>query len=161
MKNSDKDIGVRRRSRIPIQDCGLGLAADIFGDRWIILILREAFYAVIRFEDIQKDISIPRSVLTARLARLVELGLLMRQPYREPNSRTRFSYHLTPKGRKAAMVLMAMMEWGNENLLNNSPKLQIIDGQSKLALRLGLIDSNGNEVPSKKVALEPIAKLKG
>ncbi len=146
---------LRRRARIEINECGLGLAANIFGDKWVLLILREAFYAIVRFEDIQNDIGIPRAILSSRLARLVDQGILIKQPYQEPKSRIRHSYHLSQKGRALAKVLISMMEWGNEYLLKTSPKLMIVDAKTKSALRIGLIDENNQEVPIKTIALEP------
>lgn len=148
----------RRRAKIETNECGLALAANIFGDKWVLLILREAFYAVVRFEDIQNDIGIPRAILSNRLARLVDQGILVKQPYQEPKSRIRHSYHLSQKGRALAKVLIAMMEWGNEYLLKSAPKLAIVDAKSKSKLRIGLIDDNDIEVPLKLIALEPINK---
>ncbi|MBN8649754.1 MAG: helix-turn-helix transcriptional regulator [Caulobacterales bacterium] len=148
----------RRRAKVETNECGLALAANIFGDKWVLLILREAFYAVVRFEDIQKDIGIPRAILSTRLARLVDQGILIKQPYQEPKSRIRHSYHLSKKGRTLAKVLVAMMEWGNEYLLKSEPKLAIVDVKSKSPLRIGLFDKNNCEVPIKFIALEPINK---
>ncbi len=145
---------LRRRARVEINECGMAQSAFVFGDKWILLIMREAFYAVVRFEDIQKDLSIPRAILTDRLGRLIDLGIMTKQPYQEAAARVRHSYHLTLKGRKAFKILAAMMEWGDEYLIPN-PKMQIVDGATKSHLRLGLINELGQEVPQKQIALEP------
>ncbi|MBN8647488.1 MAG: helix-turn-helix transcriptional regulator [Caulobacterales bacterium] len=145
---------LRRRARVEINECGMAQSAFVFGDKWILLIMREAFYAVVRFEDIQKDLSIPRAILTNRLGRLIDLGIMTKQPYQEAGARVRHSYHLTLKGRKAFKILAAMMEWGDEYLIQN-PKMQIVDGTTKSHLRLGLINELGQEVPQKQIALEP------
>jgi len=121
---------LRRRARVEINECGMAQSAFVFGDKWILLIMREAFYAVVRFEDIQKDLSIPRAILTNRLGRLIDLGIMTKQPYQEAGARVRHSYHLTLKGRKAFKILAAMMEWGDEYLIQN-PKMQIVDGTTK------------------------------
>lgn len=149
----------RRRARIETNECGLALAANIFGDKWILLILREAFYSVVRFEDIKNDINIPRAILSQRLARLVDQGILTKQPYQEPKSRIRYSYHLSQKGRALAKVLISMMEWGNEYLLKTPPKLAIVDATTKSPLRIGFFDEKNKEVPLKIIALEPIKKI--
>lgn len=153
MSNLNKP-NLRRRAKIDTHECSIAQSAIVFGDKWTLLILREAFFAIVRFEDIQKDLSIPRSVLTERLARLIDLGIMTKQPYQEAGARIRHSYHLTLKGRKSFKILAAMMEWGDEFLIK-SPKMQIVDAATKSHLRLGLINELGQEVPQKQIALEP------
>jgi DNA-binding HxlR family transcriptional regulator len=154
----------RRRAKVEISECGMAQAAIVFGDKWILLILREAFYGIVRFEDIQKDLGTPRAILTNRLGRLIDLGIMSKQPYQEAGARIRHSYHLTQKGRRTAKILMAIMDWGNEFLLKHEPKMEIVDAATKLPLRLGLIDELEKEVPLKQIALEPVrtkgAKIK-
>ena len=86
------------------------------GDRWTLLILREAFYGVRRFDSMQRDLEIPRTVLSGRLARLVKLGLIRRQAYREKGHRARHEYRLTKKGRDLYPALVALMQWGDRYL---------------------------------------------
>jgi hypothetical protein len=68
------------------------------GERWTLLVLREAFYGLRRFDELQHAVGCARNVLSARLATLVEHGLLRKEPYREPGARTRTEYRLTEKG---------------------------------------------------------------
>ena len=153
MPNLNKP-NLRRRAKIETNECSIAQSALIFGDKWTLLILREAFFAIVRFEDFQKDLSIPRSILTERLGRLIDIGIMTKQPYQEAGARIRHSYHLTLKGRKAFKILAALMEWGDEFLIK-TPKMQIVDATSKSHLRLGLINELGQEVPQKQIALEP------
>jgi DNA-binding HxlR family transcriptional regulator len=98
------------------ENCTIGRAMDIIGEKWTILVLREAFMGIRRFEDFRVRTHIPRQVLTNRLATLVEHGLLRRQPYQEPGHRSRDEYRLTTKGLDLYAVLAALLEWGDRYL---------------------------------------------
>ena len=79
------------------------------------LVLREAFNGVRRFDDMQRRTGMPRQVLSQRLARLVDEGLLRKVPYQENGQRPRSEYRLTEKGLDLYPVLLAMMEWGDKH----------------------------------------------
>jgi DNA-binding HxlR family transcriptional regulator len=96
------------------ENCTIGAALAIVGEKWTFLVLREAFNGVRRFDDIQRRISAPRQILSDRLARLVEQGLLRKVPYREPGQRSRGEYRLTGKGLALFPLIVALLEWGNE-----------------------------------------------
>jgi len=88
-------------------------ALDVVSSRSALLILREAFYGTTRFDDFAQRSGISEPVAAARLAELVEDGLLAKEPYREPGQRTRLAYRLTDKGAELFPVLVALMEWGD------------------------------------------------
>jgi DNA-binding HxlR family transcriptional regulator len=88
-------------------------ALDLISSRSALLILREAFYGTTRFDDFAERVGISEPVTAARLAELVEDGLLEKEPYREPGQRTRLAYRLTDKGAELFPVLVALMEWGD------------------------------------------------
>ena len=89
-------------------------ALDVVSSRSALLILREAFYGTTRFDHFAQRTGISEPVTAARLAELVEEGLLAKEPYREPGQRTRLSYRLTDKGAELFPVLVALMEWGDQ-----------------------------------------------
>jgi DNA-binding HxlR family transcriptional regulator len=95
------------------ENCTIGAALAIVGEKWTFLVLREAFNGVRRFDDIRRRISAPRQILSDRLARLVEEGLLRKVPYREPGQRARSEYRLTEKGLALFPLMVALLEWGN------------------------------------------------
>ena len=95
-----------------IENCTIGRALSVIGDRWTVVVLREVFNGVRRFDDMRVRTGIPRQVLTGRLARLVSEGLLRREPYQEPSQRQRSEYRLTQKGLDLYPVLVALNEWG-------------------------------------------------
>lgn len=151
MSNSD----TIRRAPVPVERCGAARALDVIGDRWTLLILREAFYGVTRFDDMRADMGIPRSVLTQRLARMVEDGLLTRVPYREAGARERFAYALTAKGRGLAGVILALMRWGDAYLAPDGPALAVTDRAGR-PLKVALVDAEVPEVPLREVVLTPL-----
>lgn len=103
--------------------CSAARTLDIAGEWWTPLILRDVFLGLKRFDAIQEDLGIPRKVLAARLARLVEHAVLVRLPYKD--GRTRYEYDLTDKGRDFVTVLVALMNWGDVWAAPDGPPLRI------------------------------------
>lgn len=100
-----------RRTSFAQFDCSIAQALEIVGDWWTLLILRDAFQGVRRFEEFQRDLGIARNVLTDRLNRLVEHGILERRPYQTQPPRS--EYRLTEKGLDLYPVLISLMQWGD------------------------------------------------
>jgi DNA-binding HxlR family transcriptional regulator len=93
------------------QTCSIARALELVGERWTLLIVRNVFLGVRRFDDLQEQLGIARNVLAARLARLVEADLLERRPYGERP--VRYEYRLTERGRALWPVLVELMQWGD------------------------------------------------
>lgn len=91
--------------------CSLARSVDLLGDWWTPLVLREAFYGVRRFDDFQRSLGIGRNILTQRLHRLVDEGMLERRPYQDRP--LRHEYVLTEKGRDFFPVVAAIVRWGD------------------------------------------------
>ena len=91
--------------------CSIASALDIVGDRWTILILRDAFRGLHRFDEFRRDLEIPRAVLAERLKRLVDSGVLVKRQYSEHPPRD--EYRLTDMGRELSPILVALMQWGD------------------------------------------------
>ena len=106
---------LRARLRFSNEDCSIARTLAVLGEKWTFLVLREAFFGVRRFADFQQATGAPRQVLSARLARLVEEGLLRRTPYQEPGQRRRFEYRLTEKGLDLYPIMIALMHWGDRH----------------------------------------------
>src|ERR671912_2669886 len=96
--------------------CSIARTLELAGERWSLLVLREVFSGVRRFDDIRRRTGAPRQVLSARLGTLVDAGLLRRHPYREPGQRTRDEYRLTAAGMDLYPVLVALLRWGDRYL---------------------------------------------
>jgi DNA-binding HxlR family transcriptional regulator len=95
--------------------CSVGRAMEILGERWTMLIMREAFYGVRRFSDMQRNLGIARNILSTRLQNLVRAGILERRLYQEEPER--FEYRLTDAGRDLYPAILAIMRWGDEHLV--------------------------------------------
>ena len=95
-----------RRTRFDADPCPIARVADLFGDWWTPIILRDALFGVQRFEDFQKNLNVSRATLSSRLTRLVDGGLMERVEYQQHPMR--HEYVLTEKGRDASDVLIAM-----------------------------------------------------
>src|SRR5919107_2240667 len=101
--------------------CSVAGTLAVVGEKWSLLILREAFLGVRRFADFQRVLGAPRAVLTDRLATLVEQELLVRVPYQAEGERQRHEYRLTAKGLDLYPTLVALMQWGDRYLCGESP----------------------------------------
>jgi DNA-binding HxlR family transcriptional regulator len=94
--------------------CTIAAALAIVGERGTFLVLREAFNGVRRFDDMRRRTGMPRQVLSSRLSRLVDDGILRKEPYREEGQRAREEYRLTEKGVDLFPVVVALMTWGDK-----------------------------------------------
>ena len=104
------------------QDCSLARALEAIGERWTLLIVRDAFYGVRRFSDFQAHIDVPKAVLSDRLAGLVDDGILERKPDR--GHAGRHLYELTAAGRDLWPVVHALLVWGDRHRRRNSRVLE-------------------------------------
>ena len=95
------------------QDCSIARALETIGERWTLLILRDAFLGTRRFDDFQKSLGIARNVLTVRLKTLTDQGLLERRRYQERPER--YEYRLTEKGVDLWPVLFTLMRFGDKH----------------------------------------------
>jgi DNA-binding HxlR family transcriptional regulator len=95
--------------------CTIARSVDLFGEGWTLLILREAFLGKRRFEEIQNELGISRNILTLRLNRLVEEGLLDQVEYHQRP--VRYEYRLTEKGNDVYPIVAAMAAYGDKWLI--------------------------------------------
>lgn len=95
------------------EDCSLARTLAVIGDRWTLLILRDAFLRVRRFEEFEKSLKIARRVLSERLALLEDEGILSRAPYQERP--TRYEYRLTEKGLDLYPAILSLVHWGDRH----------------------------------------------
>jgi DNA-binding HxlR family transcriptional regulator len=105
------------------QNCSIARTLELVGERWTMLVVREAFLGRRRFDELAGRLGIARNVLAARLARLVEEGVLERHRYQERPER--FEYHLTPKGRDLWPVLMSLLQFGDRHYAPAGPPMLI------------------------------------
>jgi len=104
-------------------DCSVAQCLEVVGEWWSMLILRDVFLGVSRFEEFQRRLGISRNILQQRLSKLVESGVLVRVPYSEHPPR--FDYRLTDKGRDLWPVITAMRQWGDVYAAPSGPPIQV------------------------------------
>jgi DNA-binding HxlR family transcriptional regulator len=101
------------------QNCSIARSLEIVGERWSMLIVRDAFLGIRRFDDFQRSLGVSRAVLSNRLDRLVAEGILERRRYQEHPER--HEYRLTDKGRDLWPVTMALLGWGDRYYADHGP----------------------------------------
>lgn len=106
------------------QICSISRTLEIIGERWTLLILRDVFFGLRRFGDLQASLGIARNVLADRLNRLVDDGIVERVPYQEHP--VRHEYHLTAMGYDLLPVLLSMMTWGDKHFAGASGQPRIV-----------------------------------
>ncbi|MCW2643577.1 MAG: hypothetical protein JWP76_5883 [Dactylosporangium sp.] len=103
-------------------NCSIARTMEVVGDRWTLLVVRNALVGMTRFDEFQRSLDIAPNVLTDRLARLTEEGILERRQYSQRPPR--YEYHPTAKGRDLWPLLTAMVEWGDRHYApNGAPRL--------------------------------------
>ena len=127
--------------------CSIARTVALIGQPWTLLVLRDLFNGMRRFDDLAEHLGIARNVLTRRLAGLVEAGLVERTRYREAGQRARFEYRLTPAGRDLRPVLLALMAYGDAHFAEPAgPPLLVEHRDCGGAVRVLLECSNGHPI---------------
>lgn len=105
-------------------DCSVAQCLEVVGEWWSMLIVRDAFLGVTRFEDFQRRLGISRNILQQRLTKLVDEGVLIRLPYSEHPPRD--DYKLSAKGRDLWPILTAMRQWGDKYAAPSGPPVVLV-----------------------------------
>ena len=103
----------------PVRECSIANALAVIGERWSLLALREVFFGVRRFDQIQRNTGASRDILAARLRTLVEHGVLRKVQYEQHPPR--YEYVLTEAGQDLQSVLQALMQWGDRHVTQGEP----------------------------------------
>jgi len=115
-------------------NCAVGNTLAVIGERWTLLVLREAFLGVRRFEQIQRNTGMARNILSDRLNTLVANGILRREPYQERPVRD--EYRLTEKGLDLYPVLVTVMTWGMRHAMDDAAPTMLLQHKSCGSTRL-------------------------
>ena len=127
--------------------CSVAGTLTVVGEKWSLLVLREAFLGVRRFADFQRVLGAPKAVLTDRLNTLVDQDVLRRVPYQAPGERQRREYRLTQKGIDLHPVLVALMRWGDQYLAEDGDvPLELQHRDCGESVRLALVCDAGHEL---------------
>ncbi|MDJ0752273.1 MAG: helix-turn-helix domain-containing protein [Ardenticatenaceae bacterium] len=144
-----------RWNDIKHEPCSIARTLSIIGDRWTLLILRNAFLGMRRFDDFQRQLDVTRHLLTDRLNLLHDHGILHKVPYQERP--TRHEYRLTAKGKELYPIIMTLVQWGDKWMAgDDGPPLNYVDRQTGEPLRPILVDQNsGRPIDIHQVKIEP------
>jgi DNA-binding HxlR family transcriptional regulator len=112
-----------RHGELAEKNCAMARTWAVIGERWTMMILRESFRGVRRFEEIEAKLQLGRNILSERLQMLCDEGILQRRPYQQ--APVRHEYVLTQKGEDLYPVLLAMLSWGNKYKVDEPP-LQLV-----------------------------------
>jgi DNA-binding HxlR family transcriptional regulator len=127
--------------------CSIARTAQILGDRWTVLVVRDLFNGVRRFDALQDHLGVARDVLTRRLASLVAEGLVERRPIAIAGERARHEYVLTPAGRDLRPVLVAILDWGDAHRAGpDGPPASVRHDDCGQAVHARLVCDAGHEI---------------
>lgn len=137
-----------RRVRHEAAECPVARAADIIGDRWSLLLVRDAFDGITRFSDFQRNLGLARNILASRLKELVGAGVLEVVPAGDGSAY--HEYTLTDKGRELFSLIVALRQWGEDHLFEEGePHSVLLDATHERPLqRLKVIDATGRTLDS-------------
>ena len=136
-------------------NCSVANALDLIGEGWTILILREAFFGIRRFEDFQKHLGIARNILTVRVSKLCENGILERTPIKE--GAKRHEYRLTPIGRDLLPTLIALTQWGDRwlQISQGAPVKFVERATGEEIADVSIVSKDGRKLNARDLAIIP------
>lgn len=151
---NDKVTFIMQRTSFKNMECPAARSLECVGEWWSILILRDAFHGLSRFDEFQSSLGIAPNILTRRLKHLTQNGLLERRMY-NPRPQ-RYEYVLTDKGRDFFPVLVAMLDWGNKHLSPEGVSVQLADRCSGNLVEPVLLDRHSlSPITAESVVLQP------
>ena len=143
------------RNKLDDLNCSIANALELIGEWWTILILREAFFGTRRFEDFQQHLGIARNILSARLRKLCDSGVLERVPVKQ--GAKRHEYRLTEMGRDLQPTLIALTQWGDRWLHteDGAPVRFIERASGEEIADIAVLSKAGRALTARDMALVP------
>jgi DNA-binding HxlR family transcriptional regulator len=144
-----------RRKEFTNMNCSIARALDQVGEWWTLLIVRECTQGTKRFDEFQSELGIARNILTTRLERLIELGIMERFPLEERANTD--GYRLTQKGEELYPVLVALMQWGDKWLApNGKPPTKLVTAKNGATIEPVVVrEKGGRPLSFKDVRFAP------
>ncbi len=139
-------------------DCSVARTLEHIGERWTFMVLRDAFYGVRRFDDFQESLGIARNILTKRLTKLVDAGIMRKERYQEHPPR--YEYRLTEKGRDLVPILTSLLAWGDKWETGNELPVRLIHTTCGSVMRTQAVCSEcGGEINVFTLRLDPVPQI--
>lgn len=123
--------------------CPIAQSLARIGDGWTMMILRDAFSGLTRFDEFQRSCNVAPNILSRRLKEMVVEGLLTRVPY--SSAPPRYEYHLTDKSRELHPIIVVLAAWGNRHYLEGQPKMQLVDIASGRPVYAMMVDKESGQ----------------
>ncbi|MBI2699516.1 HxlR family transcriptional regulator [Mycobacterium gordonae] len=142
-----------RDSWSAVGECAIEQTMAVVGTKSAMLIMREAYYGTTRFDDFARRVGITKAATSARLAELVDLGLLERRPYREPGQRSREEYVLTESGIEFMPVVWSLFQWGQRHLPGKHRQLRLTHLGCRADVEVVLRCAEGHLVPPDELGM--------
>jgi len=140
---------------VDLANCPVAKAVEIVGQRWTLLLLREAFNGIRRFDDFCAHLEMPRASLARRLHELTDAGLFERRPYRDEGSRERHEYRPTEMAWGLYPVVVGLMQWGDAYLGDDQPPLLLVDRHSGRRVKVAVVPEDTPELAPRDVERRP------
>ena len=138
-------------------NCSVARTMDQIGERWTVLILRDAFFGIRRFDDFQTSLGVARNILTSRLNHLVEGGIMRKDLYQD--NPPRYEYRLTEKGRDLIPVITTMLAWGNR-WESDTPPVDLIHKDCGNSMHAVAVCSEcGQGINAHNLTIDPIPRI--
>ncbi len=139
-------------------DCSVARTLEHIGERWTFMVLRDAFYGVRRFDDFQASLGVARNILAKRLSKLVDAGIMRKEPYQEHPPR--YEYRLTEKGRDLVPILTSLLAWGDKWETEDEPPVRLIHTTCGSMMHSQSVCSEcGGEINAFNLRLDPIPQI--
>ena len=139
-------------------DCSVARTLEHIGERWTFMVLRDALYGIRRFDDFQASLGIARNILTKRLTKLVDAGILRKEAYQEHPPR--YEYRLTEKGRDLVPILTSLLAWGDKWETDNEPPVRLIHTTCGSVMHTRSVCSVcGDEINAFNLRLDPVPQI--
>lgn len=131
--------------------CSVARTLAVIGDRWTLMVLRDCFLGIRRFEDFQTRLGVTRHVLADRLKKLVQHDVLERRQYQDRPAR--FEYRLTDKGLELHAVMLMLIHWGDRHMSDGAgPPVTVVDRTDGHVIEPVLVDRvTGREITARSV----------
>ena len=137
--------------------CSIARSLDVLGEKWTLLVVREASWGRTRFSEFREALGVAPDVLADRLATLVDVGVLERRPYRVDGGRQREEYVLTPAGEDLRLVLGALGSWGRQHRPDEEARpATFVESATGEPVSLSFVTSDGRTLaPAEVAAVRP------
>lgn len=144
-----------RRTELEHFNCSFARTLDILGDRWTLMIIRDAFYGISRFSDFQSRLGMARNILADRLEQLVTHNILVKVPTRPGVER--FSYRLTERGKELYPALVAFCQWGDKWIFGcQGEPVRILDKKTGAPVqKVAVVSRDGRYLESQDITYAP------